>query len=150
MKTPSEWHLPLRGVASALAGAALTVSDMVSVIRYEACPDEALPGLVGFPFAYRTTIPWVNSFSAVLLVKGLILNVLFWTTVVAVLWNMANKGLPPRSRDHHWSRHLLWGGTALCGAVLVGASLLEWGVQWDWYHPFRCPEHRWVFLYYLQ
>lgn len=123
---------------------------MVSVIRYEGCPDEALPGLVGFPFAYRTTVAWVNSFSAVLLVKGLLLNVLFWTTVVVVLKNMATKGLPPRCHDHRRSRYVLWGGMTLCGAVLAGALLLEWGVQWDWHQPFRCSEHRWVFLHFLQ
>lgn len=40
------------------------------------------PGFYGFPFKYRTSIPWVNTMSGVFYISGFLCNILFYCILI--------------------------------------------------------------------
>lgn len=52
---------------------------------------EHLPDLFGFPFIYKTSTPWVNSFEQEVYVKGLLLNIFFWLLLIYPIIVLSNK-----------------------------------------------------------
>jgi len=131
-------------LAILLVAAALLVSDLITVVRVDACPDEHLPALIGMPFVQRTSIPWVNSMSGVLYVKGLLMNWLVWAMTVAVLHKGIQCFLPSELRRSMATRVVLGSVLVLCGfVVLVFFTGIEWHVQWAPDIPFQCPTWKW-------
>jgi hypothetical protein len=71
-------------------GFGFAFSDLI-VFVYRCDFPEYGPDFIGFPFIYRSSIPWVNSLSANLYLSGLIGNVLFWTIFAFILITLAEK-----------------------------------------------------------
>lgn len=124
-----------------LLAAALVFSDLITVVRVDACPDENLPALIGLPLPYRTSIPWVNSMSGVLFMKGLLVDLAFWFLVsITIRW-----GLLRAARNHPRTKrivHTALAIVAVLSAVLMALFLgvIEWHLEWSPDLPFQCPE----------
>lgn len=120
---------------------AFVLTDLITFVRVEACPDEQLPALIGFPFVHRTSVPWVNSGSGVLYVKGLLLNVLLISTAFSFMGMGLRRILSsrwPQSRNRvtlEWS--LIVASVLIITFCLV---VVEWDLQWSADFDFRCPE----------
>lgn len=65
-----------------ILSASISLLDIITV-RYD-CDylGDMGPGFYGFPFKYRTTIPWVNSMSGVFYISGFLSNILFYFTLI--------------------------------------------------------------------
>ncbi len=130
-----------------LLATALLLSDVLTILRIDTCPDEQLPSLIGLPLPYRTSIPWVNSMSGVLYVQGLLLDLLFWGMVVGgMAWGLG-RVVPEAVRRSVVTKILSWSITSLAVLVIIfffGA--IEWQWQWAPDMPFRCPESTLKFL----
>lgn len=124
-----------------LVAGALLVSDLLTIQRVDTCPDEQLPALIGVPFAYRTSIPWVNSGSGVLYVQGLLVDLLFWWMVVGgMAWGLG-RVVPEAVRRSVVIKILSWSITSLAVLVIIFIfGVIEWQWQWAPDMPFRCPE----------
>jgi hypothetical protein len=115
--------------------------DLITFVRVEACPDEQLPALIGFPFVHRTSVPWVNSGSGVLYVKGLLLNVIIIAITFASLGRMLHTILPGRWLQSRSRVVLEW--STILGCILIMALfslVVEWDVHWSSGFDFQCPE----------
>jgi len=64
-----------------ILSASIPLLDIIT-IRYD-CDylGDMGPGFYGFPFKYRTTIPWVNSMSGVFYISGFLSNIVFYFTL---------------------------------------------------------------------
>ena len=134
-----------------LVAGALLVSDLLTIQRVDACPDERLPALFGVPFAYRTSIPWVNSMSGVLYAKGLLLNWLSWAMVVAALRKGMLAFLPARTWNTPMTRVFLFALMIVSAlVVLLFFIVIEWHLQWTPDFPFLCPTWHWSFMDFLK
>jgi hypothetical protein len=117
------------------------LTDLITFVRVEACPDEQLPALIGLPFVHRTSVPWVNSLSGVLYVKGLLLNVIIIAITFASLGRMLHTILPGRWLQSRSRVVLEW--STILGSILIMALfplVVEWDVQWSSGFDFQCPE----------
>ena len=120
---------------------AFVLTDLITMVRVEACPDEQLPSLIGWPFVHRTSVPWVNSMSGVLYLKGLLLNVLVLAVAFACIGRVLRRILPagwlhsPSLVVLEWS--VVVGCLFVC--ILIFTSL-EWHIQWSPDFDFRCPQ----------
>jgi hypothetical protein len=115
--------------------------DLITFVRVEACPDEQLPALIGFPFVHRTSVPWVNSGSGVLYVKGLLLNVIIIAITFASLGRMLHPIMPERWLQSRRRVVLEW--STILGCLLFMALISlggEWDVHWSSGFNFQCPE----------
>ena len=120
---------------------AFVMTDLITFVRVEACPDEQLPALIGFPFVHRTSVPWVNSGSGVLYVKGLLLNVIIIAITFASLGRMLHTILPGRWLQSRSRVVLEW--STILGCILIMALfslVVEWDVQWSSGFDFQCQE----------
>lgn len=120
---------------------AFVMMDLITFVRVEACPDEQLPALIGFPFVHRTSVPWVNSGSGVLYVKGLLLNVIIIAITFASLGRMLHTILPGRWLQSRSRVVLEW--STILGCILIMALfslVVEWDVHWSSGFDFQCPE----------
>jgi hypothetical protein len=124
-----------------LVATALVLTDVLTIERMDTCPDEHLPSLIGMPLAHRTSIPWVNSMSGVLYVRGLLVNIACWSLVLAGI-NLVFTRLIGNGQQVHRP----WRVTGMVLTVLATAFILlfllgvEWRVEWSPDLPFRCPE----------
>ncbi|MFN6176227.1 MAG: hypothetical protein ACK46G_01680 [Flavobacteriales bacterium] len=124
-----------------LVATALVLTDVLTIERTDTCPDEQLPSLIGLPLPYRTSIPWVNSMSGVLYVRGLLVNIACWSLVLAGI-NLVFTRLIGNGQQVHRP----WRVTGMVLTVLATAFILlfllgvEWRVEWSPDLPFRCPE----------
>jgi hypothetical protein len=115
--------------------------DLITFVRVEACPDEQLPALIGFPFVHRTSVPWVNSGSGVLYVKGLLLNVIIIAITFASLGRMLHTILPGRWLQSRSRVVLEWSTILGCLLFMALISLaVEWDVHWSSGFDFQCPK----------
>ena len=120
---------------------AFVMTDLITLVRVEACPDEQLPALIGFPFVHRTSVPWVNSMSGVLYMKGLLLNVIIIAITFASLGRMLHTILPGRWFQSRMRVVLEWSTILGCILIIALFSLgVEWDLQWSSGFDFRCPE----------
>ena len=120
---------------------AFVLTDLITAVRVEACPDEQLPALIGFPFVHRTSVPWVNSGSGVLYVKGLLLNVIIIAITFASLGRMLHTLLPGRWLQSRRRVVLEWSTILGCILFMALFSLaVEWDVQWSSGFDFQCSE----------
>ena len=120
---------------------AFVMMDLITFVRVEACPDEQLPALIGFPFVHRTSVPWVNSGSGVLYVKGLLLNVIIIAITFASSGRMLHTIMPERWLQSRRRVVLEW--STILGCILFMALIslaVEWDVQWSSGFDFQCPE----------
>jgi hypothetical protein len=130
----------LPALYSLLLAAALMLSDLLTVVRVDACPDENLPALIGLPLPYRTSIPWVNSMSGVLYMKGLLVDLAFWFLVsITIRW-----GLLRAARNHPRTQRIVHNALAIVAAVSAVVMVLflgaiEWHLEWSPDLPFQCP-----------
>lgn len=131
-------HFILRLV---LLATALLLSDVLTILRIDTCPDEQLPSLIGMPLPYRTSIPWVNSMSGVLYVQGLLLDLLFWGMVVGgMAWGLG-RVVPEAVRRSVVTKILSWSITSLAVLIIIFFfGVIEWHWQWASDLPFRCSE----------
>lgn len=74
----------IRQLLIILTSLSLPFCDIIS-IRYNCFHEEMGPTLYGFPFIYRTEIPWVNSFEGNLYILGFIGNVLFYFLIINLI-----------------------------------------------------------------
>lgn len=120
---------------------AFVLMDLITFVRVEACPDEQLPALIGFPFVHRTSVPWVNSGSGVLYVKGLLLNVIIIAITFASLGRMLHTILPGKGFQSRMRVVSEWSTILGCILFMALFSLaVEWDVQWSSGFDFQCPE----------
>ena len=120
---------------------AFVMMDLITFVRVEACPDEQLPALIGFPFVHRTSVPWVNSGSGVLYVKGLLLNVIIIAITFASSGRMLHTIMPERWLQSRRRVVLEW--STILGCILFMALIslvVEWDVHWSSGFDFQCPE----------
>ena len=120
---------------------AFVLTDLITFVRVEACPDEQLPALIGLPFVHRTSVPWVNSGSGVLYVKGLLLNVIITAISFASLGMYLRRILPGKWLQSGSRVVLEW--STILGCILIMALfslVVEWDVQWSSSFDFKCPE----------
>jgi hypothetical protein len=123
-----------------LLAAALMLSDLLTVVRVDACPDENLPSLIGLPLPYRTSIPWVNSMSGVLYMKGLLVDLAFWFLVsITIRWGLlrAARNHPRTKRIVRTSLAIVSGASAVFVMLFLG--VIEWHLEWSPDLPFQCP-----------
>lgn len=73
-----------------IAAFLLPFIDIIS-IRYSCFHNEMGPELYGFPFIYRTQIPWVNSFEGNLYLLGYLGNALFYLLIIKLIELSLNK-----------------------------------------------------------
>ncbi|MBX2978816.1 MAG: hypothetical protein KF905_05935 [Flavobacteriales bacterium] len=124
-----------------LLAAALMFSDLITVVRVDACPDENIPALIGLPLPYRTSIPWVNSMSGVLYMKGLLIDLAFWSLVaITIRWSLlrAARNHPRTDRFIRTALAIVAGISAAFMLLFLGA--IEWHLEWSPDLPFQCPE----------
>jgi hypothetical protein len=120
---------------------AFVMMDLITFVRVEACPDEQLPALIGFPFVHRTSVPWVNSGSGVLYVKGLLLNVIIIAITFASLGRMLHTIMPERWLQSRRRVVLEWSTILGCLLFMALISLaVEWDVHWSSGFDFQCPK----------
>ncbi|MCC6541972.1 MAG: hypothetical protein IT225_07100 [Flavobacteriales bacterium] len=124
-----------------IVATALVLCDVFTIEHFDACPDEHLPSLIGSPFAYRTSVPWVNSLSGELYLQGLVANIACWSMVLTILVVVVGRligSYPPLPR------YLRMAGNGLVVLALVFVLLffvsVEWRVAWAADLPFRCEE----------
>jgi hypothetical protein len=130
----------LPALYSLLLAAALMFSDLITVVRVDACPDENLPALIGLPLPYRTSIPWVNSMSGVLYLKGLLVDLAFWLLVsITIRWGLlrAARNHPRTQRIGHNALAIVAVVSAVVMVLFLGA--IEWHLEWSPDLPFQCP-----------
>ena len=135
----------------AIIALALVVTDLITVVRVDTCPDENLPALIGLPLAYRTSIPWVNSMSGVLYVQGVLVNWLGWTALLFLLARIARKQAPSSFLHSRTAIVTRWSITAIAGiAVIFFFVAVEWSWQWDAEMVFRCAEATMAYAEFLR
>ncbi|MBL7963350.1 MAG: hypothetical protein JNM31_05825 [Flavobacteriales bacterium] len=123
-----------------LLAAALVFSDLITVVRVDACPDERLPSLIGLPLPYRTSVPWVNSMSGVLYGAGIFVDLTFWALLLTLARLVLRRVLPDAFRTSRLARLFMWSAWALSGMVVAFRFFaIEWQWQWAPDMPFRCP-----------
>jgi len=113
-----------------LISISLTLSDIVT-FRFECdFPGGTGPQFYGFPFIYRTEIPWVNSLSGNFYFSGFIGNLIFNFALVFFALKLM-KRLKLKSKIKKVFIKLLYSITAI---LLVIASLkvliIEWRFEW--------------------
>jgi hypothetical protein len=128
----------------------LSISQLDFItIRYE-CDylGEMGPEYYGFPFIYRTQIPWVNSISGKFYILGYICNVSVIYTLLFLLVKLSEK-LSINKRIMKFLKII----TSLITIILfIFASLfftiIEWNFEWKYNHienyggkPLKCEKH---------
>ncbi len=122
--------------------------DIISV-RYDCdyCGDGG-PGFYGFPFKYRTTIPWVNSMSGDFYISGFLGNTLFFFVIIfalIILLKRIVKSLKVKKIFKIIGYVLT---TILLLLAAMNFFIIDWRFEWkDTYYnnyggkPLKCEKH---------
>lgn len=118
-----------RALISLLVGVGLAFFDLIS-FEYTCEYSENMPKFYGFPAVYRTSSPFVNSLTAGLYLKGLIINCLFWSSICLLTLTMTKKiGQNVLKKVVHTTLGLFAAAILLFSTAEI--IIIEWYVDFD-------------------